>query len=124
MNEVGLRSCRFLWYVVAKKKSTILKSLFNLLFRHIFGFSISIKGGSPQIGFDNLGVIFWVLENRHTQRRFMCTPLLAGSNYCLWKTKMREFLKSLDERVWWSVANKWEAIDMNLGQLIPKTVLY
>ncbi|KAM6543950.1 hypothetical protein CsatB_008397 [Cannabis sativa] len=34
-------------------------------------------------------------------------PMLEGSNYPYWKTKMRAFLKAVDERVWMAVAEGW-----------------
>ncbi|XP_060968423.1 uncharacterized protein LOC133035979 [Cannabis sativa] len=34
-------------------------------------------------------------------------PMLEGSNYPYWKTKMRVFLKDVDERVWMAVAEGW-----------------
>ncbi|XP_073035371.1 uncharacterized protein [Primulina eburnea] len=40
-------------------------------------------------------------------------PVLDGSNYALWKVKMRMFIKSIDERAWQRVLDGW---------LPPKTV--
>ena len=31
-------------------------------------------------------------------------PMLDGANYPYWKTKMRAYLKSIDERVWMAVS--------------------
>ena len=30
-------------------------------------------------------------------------PLFAGTNYAYWKVRMRDFLQSLDEKVWQAV---------------------
>ena len=35
-------------------------------------------------------------------------PYFDGINYAYWKVKMKEFLKSIDERVWNSVEYGWE----------------
>ncbi|KAI3462422.1 hypothetical protein Pfo_019085 [Paulownia fortunei] len=35
-------------------------------------------------------------------------PLLEGSNYSYWKTRMRAFIKSVDEKAWKSVVFGWE----------------
>jgi hypothetical protein len=43
------------------------------------------------------------IEGRSTSR----PPRLEGSNYPYWKTKMRAFLKAVDERVWMAVAEGW-----------------
>ncbi|XP_073033002.1 uncharacterized protein [Primulina eburnea] len=34
-------------------------------------------------------------------------PVLDGSNYALWKVKMRVFIKSIDERAWQRVLDGW-----------------
>ena len=34
-------------------------------------------------------------------------PILDGSNYGYWKARMRAYLKSIDERVWFAVVNGW-----------------
>ncbi|XP_062114498.1 uncharacterized protein LOC133825594 [Humulus lupulus] len=34
-------------------------------------------------------------------------PMLEGANYPYWKTKMRAYLKSVDERVWMAVSEGW-----------------
>ncbi|XP_062104227.1 uncharacterized protein LOC133815396 [Humulus lupulus] len=34
-------------------------------------------------------------------------PMLEGANYPYWKTKMRAYLKSIDERVWMAVSEGW-----------------
>ncbi|KAI3450426.1 hypothetical protein Pfo_007091 [Paulownia fortunei] len=35
-------------------------------------------------------------------------PLLEGSNYSYWKTRMRAFIKSVDENAWKSVVSGWQ----------------
>ena len=35
-------------------------------------------------------------------------PLLSGTNYPYQKTKMRVYLKSIDERIWQVVINSWK----------------
>ena len=45
----------------------------------------------------------WLREGSSTVR----PPLLDGTNYPYWKTKMRAFLKSIDERVWLAIINGW-----------------
>jgi len=35
-------------------------------------------------------------------------PLLDGSNYDYWKSRMRAFLKSIDSRTWKAVLRGWE----------------
>lgn len=42
------------------------------------------------------------------------TVLLNGMNYNLWKGRMKEFLKFLDKKVWYSVENGWKAPGMYL----------
>ncbi|KAI3457213.1 hypothetical protein Pfo_013876 [Paulownia fortunei] len=37
-----------------------------------------------------------------------CLTLLSGSNYSYWKTKMRAFFKSLNERAWKSILAGWK----------------
>ncbi|MCI58564.1 gag-pol polyprotein, partial [Trifolium medium] len=36
------------------------------------------------------------------------TPLLDGSNYDYWKSRMMAFLKSIDSRTWKAFLNGWE----------------
>ncbi|CAM8981546.1 unnamed protein product [Rhodiola kirilowii] len=49
-------------------------------------------------------------------------PLLEGPNYAYWKSKMKAFLKSLDERAWKAVMIGWtEPMMANLeGAVMPK----
>ena len=35
-------------------------------------------------------------------------PHFHGNNYAYWKVKIKAFLKSIDERVWLSIENRWE----------------
>ena len=46
-----------------------------------------------------------VMEHRHS---LVIPPHFNGNNYAYWKVKMKEFLKSIDERVWNSVEYGWE----------------
>ena len=45
------------------------------------------------------------MEHRHS---LVIPPHFNGNNYAYWKVKMKEFLKSIDERVWNSVEYGWE----------------
>ncbi|XP_073307160.1 uncharacterized protein [Primulina huaijiensis] len=49
-------------------------------------------------------------------------PVLDGTNYSLWKVKIRYYIKSIDERAWQSVINGWTSpimIDQD-GDSLPK----
>ena len=37
-------------------------------------------------------------------------PHFDGNNYAYWKVRIKEFLKSIDERVWNSVEYRWEKL--------------
>ena len=45
------------------------------------------------------------MEHRHS---LVIPPHFNGNNYAYWKVKMKEFLKSIDKRVWNSVEYGWE----------------
>ncbi|XP_073271372.1 uncharacterized protein [Primulina huaijiensis] len=49
-------------------------------------------------------------------------PVLDGTNYSLWKVKMRCYIKSLDERAWQRVINGWTSPSMTDqdGDSLPK----
>lgn len=34
-------------------------------------------------------------------------PVLDGTNYAIWKVKIRIYIKSLDERAWQLIVNGW-----------------
>ncbi|XP_062088790.1 uncharacterized protein LOC133795353 [Humulus lupulus] len=44
-------------------------------------------------------------------------PMLEGANYPYWKTKMRAFLKAVDERVWMVVEEGWIAPTVRAGEI-------
>ncbi|KAL3640361.1 hypothetical protein CASFOL_015329 [Castilleja foliolosa] len=49
-------------------------------------------------------------------------PFLSGTNYSIWKQKMRWFIKNIDERAWRAVITQWEK-PMKKGKdgdLVPK----
>ena len=46
-----------------------------------------------------------VIEHRHS---LVIPPYFDGNNYAYWKVRMKAFLKSIEERVWNSVENRWE----------------
>ena len=48
-------------------------------------------------------------------------PVLDGSNYSIWKIKVRAYIKYTDERAWQAVINGWtppQWID-EIGDIIP-----
>ena len=45
-------------------------------------------------------------------------PMLDGVNYPYWKTKMRAYLKSIDERVWMAVSEGWVPPQEHLGDIV------
>ena len=45
------------------------------------------------------------MEHGHS---LVIPPHFDGNNYAYWKVRMKEFLKSIDERVWNSVEYGWE----------------
>ena len=45
------------------------------------------------------------MEHSHS---LMIPPHFNGNNYAYWKVRMKAFLKSLDERAWFSIENGWE----------------
>ena len=45
-------------------------------------------------------------------------PMLDGANYPYWKTKMRAYLKSIDERVWMAVSEGWAPPKEQLGDVV------
>ncbi|XP_060965320.1 uncharacterized protein LOC133034284 [Cannabis sativa] len=48
-------------------------------------------------------------------------PMLEGANYPYWKTKMRAFLRAVDERVWMSIEEGWWKPTMMENEIvIPK----
>ncbi|XP_073304543.1 uncharacterized protein [Primulina huaijiensis] len=49
-------------------------------------------------------------------------PVLDGTNYSLWKVKMRYYIKSLDEKAWQRVINGWTSPSMTDqdGDSLPK----
>ncbi|XP_060974085.1 uncharacterized protein LOC133039254 [Cannabis sativa] len=48
-------------------------------------------------------------------------PMLEGANYPYWKTKMRAFLRAVDERVWMSIEEGWWKQTMMENEIvIPK----
>ncbi|XP_060973891.1 uncharacterized protein LOC133039102 [Cannabis sativa] len=50
-------------------------------------------------------------------------PMLEGANYPYWKTKMRAFLKAVDERVWMAVSEGWSppSVTDEEGDKLKKT---
>lgn len=34
-------------------------------------------------------------------------PILDGTNYAYWKTKMRIYIKTIDEHAWRSILSEW-----------------
>ncbi|XP_062103129.1 uncharacterized protein LOC133814150 [Humulus lupulus] len=52
-------------------------------------------------------------EGRSTTR----PPMLEGANYPYWKTKMRAYLKSVDERVWMTVSEGWTPPTEKVGDV-------
>ncbi|CAM8953805.1 unnamed protein product [Rhodiola kirilowii] len=49
-------------------------------------------------------------------------PLLEGPNYGYWKSKMKAFLKSLDEKAWKAMLIRWTPPTMKdpEGKDVPK----
>ena len=45
------------------------------------------------------------MEHSHS---LVIPPHFDGNNYAYWKVRMKEFLKSIDERVWNSIEYEWE----------------
>ena len=45
------------------------------------------------------------MEHGHS---LVIPPHFDRNNYAYWKVRMKEFLKSIDERVWNSVEYRWE----------------
>ena len=45
------------------------------------------------------------MEHCHS---LMIPPHFDRNNYAYWKDRMKAFLKSIDERVWLSIENRWE----------------
>ena len=45
------------------------------------------------------------MEHGHS---LVIPPHFDGNNYAYWKVRMKAFLKSIDERVWYSVEYGWE----------------
>ena len=43
-------------------------------------------------------------------------PSFNGNNYAYWKVRMKAFLKSIDERVWFSVENDWKILITAIGE--------
>lgn len=48
-------------------------------------------------------------------------PYFDGTNYDVWKVKMRAFLWALDDRVWFTIENGWtEPTKTVKDEVIPK----
>jgi len=62
------------------------------------------------------------MEHGHS---LVIPPHFDGNNYAYWKVRMKEFLKSIDERVWNSVEYGWEKPLLLLvsGKLLKKKQL-
>lgn len=52
-------------------------------------------------------------------------PTLDGTNYSVWKVKMRNYIKSIDERAWRAVLLRWTSpMEIGLGgDYVPKDEL-
>lgn len=45
-------------------------------------------------------------------------PMLDAANYPYWKTKMRAYLKSIEERVWMAVSEGWAPPQEQLNDIV------
>ncbi|XP_075480604.1 uncharacterized protein LOC142521258 [Primulina tabacum] len=53
------------------------------------------------------GFIWWKKIMEASTNTVFRPPVLDGSNYALWKVKMRVFIKSIEERAWQRVLDGW-----------------
>lgn len=79
----------------------------KLSFRHFLDFQLVLKRVDWNKS-NSLDVILGIVKMDMMREGGLVvrTLLHDDSNYSFWKVRMRIFLKSLDERVWWSVVNK------------------
>lgn len=112
------------WFSVNLKTTINLENTYLPLSRCIWTWTIDFLVGI-RTGFSMLGFNTWVWSFIMWMNRFQSLSWHSyrDANYAYWKVWMRDFLKSIYERMWLNIAKRWKLSVISVdGVKVPKNV--